>query len=205
MTEVLGLFDTNPDVTLIDGLSYLASGCTAKLVDKEGKEVSNGEMGELWVKGPTVKPYYRNPEATAATLDSDGYLHTGDLLKCDKNGLFFYVDRSKDLIKYHLVHIYPSEIENVLMTHPKVADCAAIGVYYSELVTELPRAYVNLVDGEQYSKKVERELREYADSRLSNEKQLRGGLFIVDSFPRTASGKIQRRLLRQKAHEEVSV
>ncbi|KAI8637517.1 hypothetical protein BD408DRAFT_486165 [Parasitella parasitica] len=204
MTEVLGLFDTNPEITEANGIGYLAAGFSARLVDDDGNDVPTGEMGELWVKGPTVaRGYYRNPEATAATFDADGYLHTGDLFKCDENDVFFYVDRSKDLIKYHLYHIYPSDIENVLMTHPKVADCAAIGVYYPEFTTELPRAYVLLVNGEKCTEQVERELREYADSRLDNEKRLRGGIVIVDSFPRTASGKIQRRVLRQEAERSV--
>ncbi|EPB88333.1 hypothetical protein HMPREF1544_04799 [Mucor circinelloides 1006PhL] len=206
MTEVLGMFDINPEITEANGIGYLAAGFSARLVDENGDDVPTGEMGELWVKGPTVaRGYYRNPEATASTFGADGYLRTGDLVKCDENEMFYYVDRSKDLIKYHLNHIYPSDIENVLMTHPKVADCAAIGVYYPELVTELPRAYVHLVDGEKYTEEVERELQEYADSRLSDEKRLRGGVFIVDSFPRTASGKIQRRVLRQNAKANVTV
>ncbi|GAN09351.1 4-coumarate-CoA ligase [Mucor ambiguus] len=206
MTEVLGVFDTDPEITEANGIGYLAAGFSARLVDDDGNDVPAGEMGELWVKGPTVaRGYYRNPEATASTFDADGYLHTGDLIKCDENGMFYYVDRAKDLIKYHLHHIYPSDIENVLMTHPKVADCAAIGVYYPELTTELPRAYVHLVDGEKYTEEVEKELQEYADSRLSDEKRLRGGIVIVDSFPRTASGKIQRRVLRQNAKRHAIV
>ena len=206
MTEVLGLFESNPEITEANGIGYLASGFSARLVDDDGNDVPIGQMGELWVKGPTVaRGYYRNPEATASTFGADGYLRTGDLVKCDENGMFYYVDRFKDLIKYRLYHIYPSDIETVLMTHPKVADCAAIGVYYPEYTTELPRAYVHLVDGEKYTEDVQRELQEYADSRLSDEKRLRGGVVIVDSFPRTASGKIQRRALRQEAKDSFLV
>ncbi|KAI9477859.1 MAG: hypothetical protein EXX96DRAFT_228449 [Benjaminiella poitrasii] len=206
MTEVVGVFDSTPAITEANGIGYLAPGISARIVDENGQDVPAGQMGELLVKGPTVaRGYYRNPEATAKAFDADGYLHTGDLVKCDENELFYYVDRSKDLIKYYLHHIYPSDIENVLMTHPKVADCAAIGVYYPEITTELPRAYVHLVDGEKYTEKISQELQEYADARLSDEKRLRGGVVIVDSFPRTASGKIQRRVLRQKAHNSVVV
>lgn len=200
MTEVLGLFDTNPEVAAANGIGYLAPGFTARVVDDDGNDVPTGEMGELWVHGPTVTlGYYRNPEATAAAIDADGYLHTGDLVRCDENGMFYYVDRAKDLIKYYLLHIYPSDIENVLMAHPKVSDCAAIGVYSPEHTTELPRAYVHLVDGEKYSEQVQQELLEFANARLPDQKRLRGGVVIVDSFPRTASGKIQRRVLRQNA------
>ncbi|KAI8084043.1 uncharacterized protein B0P05DRAFT_570449 [Gilbertella persicaria] len=202
MTELFGLFRTTPAITLANGLGYLAPGYSAKLINDEGNEVPIGQMGELCVKGPTMTTgYYRNPEATAALIDTEGYLHTGDLLRCDEEGMFYYVDRSKDLIKYGLEHIYPSDIENVLMTHPKVSDCAVIGFYSQELTTELPRAYVLLASHEKYSEAVERELKEYADSRLPDRKRLRGGLIIVKSFPRTASGKIQRRLLRQQANE----
>jgi acyl-coenzyme A synthetase/AMP-(fatty) acid ligase len=206
MTEVLGILHTNPEVSASDGIGYLAPGYLARIVDDDGNDVPTGEMGELWVHGPTVTPgYYRNPEATAAAIDSDGYLHTGDLVRCNEKGLFFYVDRAKDLIKYLLQHIYPSDIENVLMSHPKVSDCAAIGVYSPEHTTELPRVYVHLIDGEKYSEQMQQELLEYANSRLPDYMRLRGGVVIVDDFPRTASGKIQRRVLRQNAKNEVLV
>ncbi|KAI8966944.1 hypothetical protein BDF20DRAFT_830552 [Mycotypha africana] len=206
MTEVLGLFNMTPELTLKNSLGTLAAGFEARVVDEEGKDVPRGQMGELWIRGPTVtKGYYRNPEATASAIDADGFLHTGDLVTIDENNQFYYVDRCKDMIKYRLTHIYPSEIENILFTHPKVADCAVIGVYNAELITELPRAYVHLVDGEKHSQEVEQELQKYCDSRLPDEKHLRGGVVIVDDFPRTASGKIQRRLLRQQANEEAKV
>ncbi|KAI7897639.1 uncharacterized protein BX663DRAFT_463314 [Cokeromyces recurvatus] len=205
MTEVLGAFDSTPALTEANSIGYLAPGITARIVDENGHDVPDGQMGELLIRGPTVtKGYYRNPEATAKNFDAEGYLHTGDLVKCDENELFYYIDRSKDLIKYHLHHIYPSDIENVLMTHPKVSDCAVIGIYYPEFATELPRAYVNLVNDERHTEGIVQELQTYADERLSDEKRLRGGVVIVDSFPRTASGKIQRRILKQKALHCVS-
>jgi 4-coumarate--CoA ligase len=197
MTECLGGMATNPAVTLANGTGYLASGFTARLVDEDGNDVPEGETGELWLKGPaSAIGYYRNPEATAQTFDSDGYVHTGDLFKRNQDGLFTYVDRSKDLIKYLLHHIYPNEIEKVIMTHPAVLDCAVIGIYNSKLATELPRAYVELVEGEFKDEVIESELLEYANSQLPDPKRLRGGVVIVNSFPRTPFGKIQRRLLQ---------
>jgi acyl-coenzyme A synthetase/AMP-(fatty) acid ligase len=206
MTECLGGFDTTPAITLANGTGHLAYGFSAKLVDEEGNEVPEGEMGELWLKGPTsAGGYYRNPEATADTFDSEGYVHTGDLFKRDQDGLFTYVDRSKDLIKYLLHHIYPSEIEKIIMTHSAVVDCAVIGVYSSEFATELPRAYVQLVEGEAEKKDMKRELLEYAHSQLSDAKHLRGGIVFIDSFPRTPSGKIQRRFLRDTVRTDSKV
>ena len=196
MTESLGAFDNGITGTMLNGIGHLAFGFKAKLVDKEGNEVPQGEVGELLIKGPTVTPgYYGNPKATAEAIDTEGYLHTGDLLKCNKDGFFAYMGRSNDLIKYHLTHIHPTSIESVLMAHPKVADCAVIGVYSHEILTELPRAYILLNNGERHSEDIVRELEEYSNNQLADEMRLRGGIIIVDSFPRTPSGKIQRRFL----------
>jgi 4-coumarate--CoA ligase len=206
MTEFLELFESSPEITLRNGVGYLAYGFTARLVDDEGKDVPEGQMGELWVAGPTIsRGYYRNPEATAKTIDADGYFHTGDLFMRDPDGLFHYINRIKDVIKYHLNHISPNEIETVLMTHPAVAECTVIGAYSSEQATELPRAYVQLVEGETKSDDLNIELQEYADNQLPDPKRLRGGVFFIDSFPRTPSGKIQRRLLRENKQQGIRV
>ncbi|KAI8966949.1 hypothetical protein BDF20DRAFT_918033 [Mycotypha africana] len=200
MTEVLCIFEADADLTEKHSIGEIAPHFQVKLVDEEGKEVPTGEMGELCVKGPTVtKGYYRNPEATAKSIDKEGWFHTGDLVKCDENGYFYYVDRAKDMIKYYLVQIFPSDIESVLITHPKVADCAVIGLYQKELTTEYVTAYVTLVEGEKPSKELEQELRAYCDSRLDDDKHIRGGVHIIPEFPRTPSGKIQRRILKEKA------
>lgn len=206
LTEVMGMFINTPDTSLAGGNGYLGYGCEARLVDEEGNDVPEGEMGELWVKAPTLtRGYYKNPEATARAFDTDGYFHTGDLFKRSEDGNFTYIDRAKDLIKYLLHHIRPSEIEQVLITHPAVSDCVVIGVYSPELVTELPRAYVQLVGDAQVNENMEQELQEFADNQLSDVKRLRGGVVIVDSFPRTSSGKIQRRALKLTAQSETTV
>ncbi|KAI8875602.1 acetyl-CoA synthetase-like protein [Backusella circina FSU 941] len=206
MTEALGMFLSDPAITFMGGVGAIAPGFSAKIIDEDGNDVEEGQMGELIVKGPTItQGYYRNLKATKSTIDSDGYLHTGDLFRCNKDGIFFYIDRHKDLIKYKLHHIYPSDIESVLFTHPMVSDCAVIGVYYPEFTTELPRAYIQLVGDEKYNPKIEQEIQTYADSRLPNEKRLRGGVVIVNSFPRTASGKIQRRILREKSSQSNTI
>ncbi|OBZ90220.1 putative acyl-coenzyme A synthetase [Choanephora cucurbitarum] len=189
MTEIIGMFTVTPTVSNAGGVGYLSGGFSAKLIDEEGNEVPTGQTGELLIKGPTLMPgYYRNPEATAKAFDSDGFFRTGDLFRINEDGCFHYVGRGKDLIKYKLHHIYPVEIEAILMSHPKVSDCAVIGVYQPELVTEVPRAYVSLVDTQKHNDAIVNEIIEYANSHLPDEKRLRGGLIVIDAFPRNSTG-----------------
>lgn len=195
LTEVTGLFVTTPEVFAVGGVGYLNGGFTARLIDENGQDVSEGQMGELLIKGPSLTPGYYN--VSESITDADGYFNTGDLFKCNENGVFYFCDRSKDLMKYYGTQIYPGEIEEVLIKHPKVADCAAVGVYQPEVAAEFPRAYVLLIDGEHNLEEIAKELQVYSDSQLPEKKQIRAGIIIVDSFPRTSSGKIQRRLLRQ--------
>ncbi|CEP17022.1 hypothetical protein [Parasitella parasitica] len=197
MTEILGIFCTDVAISAAGGIGYLKPGFTARLVDDDGQDVLPGQAGELLIKGPSLTPgYYNNP---LPIVDNEGYFHTGDLFKCDANGLFSFCERKKDLIKSFKTHIYPSEIEQVMIKHPKVADCAAIGVYHEESGTEFLRLYVKLIDGQFDSQEIVKELQAYSDEQLAEAKRVRAGIEIVDSFPRTSSGKIQRLTLRQTA------
>ncbi|KAI8637042.1 hypothetical protein BD408DRAFT_425203, partial [Parasitella parasitica] len=145
MTEVLGIFTGNAAIFAAGKIGYLRAGFTARLVDDDDQDVPPGQVGELLIKGPTLTPgYYNNPLPIA---DSEGYFHTGDLFKCDTDGVFSFCERKKDLIKCYGTHIYPSEIEQIMIKHPKVADCAATGVYQAELGTEFLSLYVKLIDG----------------------------------------------------------
>ena len=102
-----------------------------------------GERGELWVRGPQVmKGYLNNAEATADTVDADGWLHTGDVAIVDEDGRYTVVDRVKELIKYKGYQVAPAELEAVLITHPEIADAAVIGVPDKESGEELPKAFV---------------------------------------------------------------
>ena len=114
-----------------------------RLVDPEtGEDVGEGERGEIWIRGPQVmKGYLNNPEATAATVDDDGWLHTGDIAVVDGDGFFTIVDRLKELIKYKGFQVAPAELEALIITHPEVADVAVIGVPDEE-AGELPKAFV---------------------------------------------------------------
>ncbi len=101
-----------------------------QIVDAEsGKGLGIGEDGEIWVKGPQVMTgYLNNAEATAATIDEDGWLHTGDVGHVDDDGHFTIVDRLKELIKFKGFQVPPAELEALLVTHPAIADAAVIGV-----------------------------------------------------------------------------
>ncbi|KAI8379467.1 uncharacterized protein BYT42DRAFT_604834 [Radiomyces spectabilis] len=206
MTEALGVMLCSPDESAQGYAGKLAPGFEAKLVSQEGQELDVGDTGELWVRGPTVTPgYYRNPEATAKAIDSDGFLHTGDIFKVTNDGYFVFMDREKDLIKYHLYHIKPSEIETVLIKLPEVADCAVIGVYNSDQATELPRAYVMLANGCEYKEGMEKEIQDHVDSQLADKYHLRGGVVIMKDLPRTTTGKTNRPALREIARNEAVV
>ena len=104
--------------------------------------MAEGERGELWIRGPQVMAgYLNNDEATAATIDADGWLHTGDIAVRDDDGFYSIVDRLKELIKYKGFQVPPAELEALLITHPDVADVAVIGVPDEEC-GELPKAFV---------------------------------------------------------------
>jgi acyl-CoA synthetase (AMP-forming)/AMP-acid ligase II len=165
----------------------------ARLVDPEtGADVPEGEEGEIWIRGPQVmKGYLNNPQATAETLMDDGWLRTGDIARIDENGFTFIVDRLKELIKYKGYQVPPAELEAVLVAHPKVKDAGVIGVR-NEDGEEVPKACV--VTDEELDPE---ELIAYVAGRVAPYKRIREVEF-VDEVPKSASGKILRRLLRER-------
>ncbi|KFB34945.1 AGAP003482-PA-like protein [Anopheles sinensis] len=167
----------------------------AKVVDLEtGQPLGTGGVGEICVKGPLImKGYLNNEQATREAIDAEGWLHTGDIGYYDAEGDFFIVDRLKDLIKYNGYQVPPAELEDVLLSHPKVRDAAVVGVP-DEAAGELPAAFVVLQPNE---KVTAAELVEFVAPKLSPQKRLRGGVFFVDEIPKTGSGKILRRQLRE--------
>jgi acyl-CoA synthetase (AMP-forming)/AMP-acid ligase II len=147
-----------------------------------------------------MKGYLNRDDATAASFDKDGFLLTGDIAYADETGHFFIVDRAKDFIKYNAFQVAPNELEGILQTHEAVADACVVGYYCPERATELPMAYVSLKPG--YADKVTpEELVSYAAERTASYKRLRGGVELVSEIPRSASGKILRRIMREKAKE----
>ena len=164
-----------------------------KIVDVEtgGTEVAPGETGELLVRGPQVmKGYFNNPEATAETLTSDGWLHTGDIVRADEDGYIWVLDRKKELIKYKGFQVPPAELEGVLLTHPAIADSAVIGIEDEES-GEVPKAFVVIREGRAPTAE---EIMEFVAGQVATFKQIRQVQF-VDSIPKNASGKILRRVL----------
>ena len=172
----------------------LVPGTEARLVDPlTGEDLQPGERGEVWIRGPQVMHgYLNNPEATAEMIDSDGWLRTGDVAVVDDEGWFTIVDRVKELIKYKGFQVAPAELEAVLGTHPAVADCAVIGIPDDE-AGELPKAFVvpasQGIDAH--------ELIEFVAGQVSPQKRIRE-IELIDKIPKSPSGKILRRLLRDR-------
>ena len=159
----------------------------AKVVDvATQEELGPNQDGELWVRGPQVmKGYLNNPQSTANTVDTAGWLHTGDIAYADDEGYFWIVDRLKELIKYKGYQVAPAELEALLLTHPAVADAAVIGVPDEE-AGELPKAFV-VLKGEATAD----DLMEFVAGQVAPYKKLRLIEFIPQ-IPKSSSGKILR-------------
>jgi acyl-CoA synthetase (AMP-forming)/AMP-acid ligase II len=192
-----GMSETSPmiaiaDVTRLDErppgtAGLLVASTEARLVDPVTG--TDADPGELWIRGPQLMlGYLNNPEATAATIDAEGWLHTGDLATVDANGYVFLLDRVKELIKYKGYQVAPAELEALLVAHPAVADAGVVGRPDPE-VGERPVAFVvrrGEVSAEQ--------LIAYVAERVAPHKKVREVVF-VDEIPRSATGKILRRVL----------
>jgi acyl-CoA synthetase (AMP-forming)/AMP-acid ligase II len=153
------------------------------------------EDGEVWVRGPQVmKGYLNNDVATKETIDDDGWLHTGDIGHIDADGHLFIVDRLKELIKYKGFQVPPAELEALLLTHPQIADAAVIGLPDDD-AGEIPAAYVVLMEGQEASVA---DIQAFVAETVASYKQIRR-LTFVDAIPKSASGKILRRILRDQA------
>jgi len=166
----------------------------ARLVAPDGGEAQVDEVGELWLRGPHVcLGYWRNPEATAAALDSDGWFHTGDLAKRDADGFFSIAGRQKDMIISGGVNVYPAEIEAQLLMHPAVRDAAVVGVP-DDTWGEAGVAFI-VADTEQAP--TTDALQAFLLARLAKFKLPRHWVF-VDSLPRTPYGKVVKPTLRDR-------
>ncbi|GKT50352.1 4-coumarate--CoA ligase-like 7 [Colletotrichum spaethianum] len=185
----------------------LMPNCQAKLVDEDGREITEAKVpGELWIAGPTVmRGYWRNPKATEETIVTDAngkrWLRTGDVAYVEKystGGLFFIVDRMKELIKVKGNQVAPAELEALLLERQDVADAAVIGVTING--EEFPRAYIVRSPG---TNATGEEIAKWLEERVSKHKRLRGGVAFTDVIPKNPSGKILRKILREKAKQEV--
>jgi len=171
----------------------------AKIVDIDtGATVGPNQRGELWIKGPQIMKGYKDGIAeTKAIIDPDGFLHTGDLAYYDEDKHFYIVDRVKELIKCKGFQVAPAEVENLLKEYDGVADAAVIGVP-DERHQEIPRAYIVKSNPDLTTA----EIHKYINPLLTSYKRLKGGIEFVEAIPKNSTGKILKRILREKYLKE---
>jgi acyl-CoA synthetase (AMP-forming)/AMP-acid ligase II len=201
VVQAWGMTETSPDVTFHPltpgsikwgsaGVCVPNSEC--KVVDfRTGEELGPHQEGEICARGPQImKGYLNNSTATAAMLEADGWLHTGDIGYFDEDGFVYIVDRLKELIKYKGMQVAPAELEALLVTHPAISDAAVIPAPDEE-AGEVPKAFVVL---KPEATETEEEIMAYVAERVAPHKKIRR-LEFTDQIPKSASGKILRRLL----------
>ncbi|KAG6181293.1 hypothetical protein E4U34_004591 [Claviceps purpurea] len=175
----------------------------AKIVDLDGKELPRGEAGEILLKGPNVfHGYWNRPDLKDETFTDDGWYRTGDVGYACKRGHFYITDRIKELIKYKGFQVPPAELEAKLLARQDINDVCVIGVWNNEQHTEVPRAYVVVRPDVQETEQLAQEITEWLAERVSPPKRLRGGLRFVKDIPKSASGKILRRVLKDQVKRE---
>ncbi|CAK4026348.1 related to 4-coumarate- ligase 2 [Lecanosticta acicola] len=226
INQAYGLSETSPMThtqpweewySSVGSVGKIFPNMTAKYMSEDGTEVPAGEAGELWMAGPNIfQGYWKNEQATReAVVEADGlrYFKTGDVGFQDEKHNFYITDRVKELIKYKGWQVAPAELEGKLMDHPLVNDIAVIGVEDTEQHTEVPRAYIVHAErkdaGESETGVPSKETAADAENiikwtaeRVANHKRLRGGVRFIDEIPKSASGKILRRLLKERVKKE---
>lgn len=201
LSETTGSFTAAPwdweDHT--GSVSPLLPNMRLRIVDDDGNDVEEGDEGEFFVKGAVVcQGYWDNEQATRDSFTTDGWFKTGDIGRC-RNGKFYITDRKKEMIKYKGLQVAPAELEALLISHSSIADAAVIGVPDpSGSGNELPRAYV-VADKSVVS---DEEIKAFVKDNLAQHKQLRGGVIRLEVIPKSPSGKILRRELREMAKKE---
>ena len=202
LLEGYGLTETSPAVCINPlnlkdyngsiGLPLPSTDCSIR--DEDGRELANGQTGELWVRGPQVMSgYWKRPDETAKVLTSDGWLKTGDVARIDKQGYIYLVDRKKDVIIVSGFNVFPNEIETVIADHPETLECGVIGIN-DDSCGEAIRAYVV----RKSSEVDEQQLIRYCRERLTPYKVPKSIIFVAD-LPKSDIGKVLRRKLRELA------
>ncbi|KAF2265493.1 acetyl-CoA synthetase-like protein [Lojkania enalia] len=180
-------------------VGQLDPNCECMLLDDDGREVAQGQPGELHVRGPNIcLGYWRNPHATKESLSPDGWLKTGDIAVV-RDGWFWIVDRKKELIKVNALQVAPAELEAVLLEFDPIADAAAVGITLDG--QEWPRAYVHLKD-EFKGRVKEDHIHEHMKQKVAKHKQLVGGIIFVNEIPKLQSGKIMRKVVKDWAKKD---
>ncbi|GAB2280643.1 4-coumarate--CoA ligase-like 1 [Dionaea muscipula] len=182
-----------------NSVGFILPNIEVKFIDPDtGRSLPCNTPGEVCVRSPCVMlGYYKNEEETKRTIDSEGWLHTGDIGYVDEDGDLFIVDRIKELIKYKGFQVAPAELEAVLLTHPSVEDAAVVPLPDEE-AGEIPAACV--VMGRNAKDMSEEDVMKYVASNVSSYKRVRA-VYFTDMIPKSPSGKILRRVLRDKILE----
>ena len=202
LTEVAGASHVNTIPVPSDkvgAVGQVVPNTYSKIIDTEsGKELGINEQGEVLIKGPHVmKGYLNDEEATKHCIDEDGWFHTGDIGYADEDGYFFIVDRVKELIKYKAYQVAPAELEAILVSHEAIADAAVIPSPDEE-AGEIPKGFIVLS-----SEISAEEIMKFVAEQVAPHKKIRK-IEIVDEIPKSASGKILRRVLVEQEREKVS-
>ncbi|MBI5098663.1 MAG: long-chain fatty acid--CoA ligase [Nitrospirae bacterium] len=201
LIEGYGLTEASPVVAVnpLKGIRKPASvgppvpGVEAVVVGEDGKKLPAGETGELIIRGPNVmKGYFNKPQETEAVL-RDGWLYTGDVARIDEDGYIYIVDRKKDVIIIDGMNVYPREVEDFILKHPSVEECAMVGVPDGK-VSEMPILFIKK-RGDAVIE--ENEIRNYMKGRIAQFKNPKK-IFFIDEFPKTATGKIKKTELRKQ-------
>ena len=172
-----------------------------KIIDIDsGKELGLDQPGEIWARGPQiVMGYLNNEKATAETFDKDGFLHTGDIGSVDEENFITITDRLKEMIKVKGIGVAPAELEDLLLGHEEVEDVACLGVK-DDYSGERPKAYVVLQDKKKDKTETARKLIQYVKDKKVRHKWI-VEVEVVEEIPKSASGKILRRVLRDMAKQ----
>ena len=202
LTEGYGLTEAAPVVASGHGveappgsIGVPLPGLRVRLVDADGQDALVGDAGEIWVQGPNVfLGYWEDPEATADARTADGWLRTGDVAVVDEDGFLYLVDRVKDLIIVSGFNVYPAEVEDVIASHPAVADVAVVGVPHPHS-GEAVKAYVVVAEGRSVE---EDDVIAHCEAHLARYKCPQKVMF-VDELPHSTTGKVLRKLLRADA------
>lgn len=199
-----GLTETSPIATISPKgttnyatVGWTGSNCQSKVVavdDPTLKGVDTNVLGELFIRGPNIMlGYFLNDEATRAMITPDGWLRTGDIVSYDEHGLYYIRDRIKELIKVNAYQVAPAELEAVLRCHPDIVDAVVVGIPHATY-GEVPRAFVVKRQGANTS---EDNVKQFVAKQVAKYKRLTGGVYFVESIPKTATGKILRREVKR--------
>lgn len=201
-TEILHIFVSNrPGQVRPGSTGKVVPGYEAKLVDDDGQPVPTGEAGNLTVRGDSTCAYYWNQhDATRRAIQGE-WMRTGDKYHLDQDGYFWYDGRADDMLKVGGIWVSPAEVENVIVEHASVLECAVIGAEDADRLVK-PRAFVVLKDGTAASEELTGDIQSFVKGRIAPYKYPRW-IEFVDELPKTATGKIQRFKLRQDVDETV--